>query len=538
MLPADVYARFCRQTGREVKFFCATDEHGTPAELAALAAGMEVSEYCRQQHELQARCYEAFNLSFDHFGRSSSLQNRELTQHLYSQLEKNGHIEEREIEQVYSLADGRFLPDRYVEGTCPHCGFDRARGDQCENCTRVLDPTDLLNPRSAISGSTELERRSTRHLYLKLGDFSDALRQWLSTRTEWSHLVRSIALKWLDEGLQDRGITRDLSWGIPVNRSGFEDKVFYVWFDAPIEYLAASKEFAALDPSFDWKAWWQGGDEVRYVQFMAKDNIPFHTISFPSTIIGSGEPWKLVDQLKGFHWLTYYGSKFSTSRSYGIFMDQALEEFPADYYRYWLMANAPEGSDASFTWPLFIRTINKDLADVLGNLMNRCLTFAATHFGEGFAEQVRFESQEEALAKELDILLANYTENLEQTNFRKAVADLRAIWVLGNNYLAAAAPWVLIKTDRQGAAAIIQTAVNLIGVISVISAPIIPDLSGKIREGIFHNTIPLDWPNTGARELLTRTLADWRPQKLPIFIPKIDEGQAAILEVKYGATEE
>ena len=255
MLPADVYARFQRARGRETLYICATDEHGTPTELAAAEAGLDPATFCAQAHAVQDRLGRAFGLSWDHFGRSSSPQNHRLTQAFAQQLWEAGFLEERVTQQVYSSADKRFLPDRYVIGTCPHCGYEAARGDQCENCTRVLDPADLLKPRSAVSGSTEIEIRPSKHLFLRQSQFSDRLRGWIEGKKgDWPLLVTSIALKWLDEGLQDRGITRDLDWGVPVNAAewgpnpdgatpdleGLAGKVFYVWFDAPIEYIAAT----------------------------------------------------------------------------------------------------------------------------------------------------------------------------------------------------------------------------------------------------------------------------------------------------------
>ena len=248
---------------------------------------------------------ERFGLSWDYFGRSSSPQNHDLTQHFARALWKNGHLEVRTTRQVYSAADGRFLPDRYVIGTCPHCGYDRARGDQCENCTRVLDPTDLINPRSALSGSADIEVKDSAHLFLKQSEFVERLREWIdSKKNVWPSLVTSIAYKWLDEGLQDRGITRDLNWGIPVPDDiadgRLKGKVFYVWFDAPIEYIAATWEWADANGKGDaWRSWWYDAKDVRYVEFMGKDNVPFHTVGFPVTILGSGEPWKLVDRAEG-----------------------------------------------------------------------------------------------------------------------------------------------------------------------------------------------------------------------------------------------
>ena len=296
MLPADVYARFQRLRGHEVTYICATDEHGTPAELAAQAMQMSVQEYCDEQYEIQRAAGEGFNLSFDWFGRSSRPDNHALTQQFAHDLEAEGLIEERVSKQVYSIDDGRFLPDRYVEGTCPHCDYEKARGDQCDNCGRLLDPTDLKNPYSAVSGGTNIEIRDTRHLFLLQSKLQDAIRTWIGEKGDnWPQLARSIALKWIDEGLRDRAITRDLSWGVPVTnpdgsvRDGFEEKVFYVWFDAPIEYIAATKEWAEATDN-DWEVLWRrdkGADDTEYVQFMGKDNVAFHTVSFPSTLLGS-----------------------------------------------------------------------------------------------------------------------------------------------------------------------------------------------------------------------------------------------------------
>jgi len=352
MLPADVYARFLRLRGRDVLYICATDEHGTPAELAALKAGLDVADYCRRQHQALAEQCERFALSFDHFGRSSSPQNHELTKHFAAELEAHGLLEERTTAQMFSVSENRFLPDRYVIGTCPNCGYEAARGDQCENCTTVLEPGELINPRSSVSGSTDLVMKDTKHLFFRQSRMSDRLRTWILSHEDWPVLVRSIALKWLDEGIKDRSITRDLKWGIPVDRPGFEGKVFYVWFDAPIEYIAATKEWADQSPaSRDWRSWWYDPKDVSYVQFMAKDNIPFHTVTFPATIMGSQQPWKLVDYIKGFNWLNYYGGKFSTSANRGVFMADALELLPSDYWRYQLMANAPEGEAHFFVVP-------------------------------------------------------------------------------------------------------------------------------------------------------------------------------------------
>ncbi|HMQ42113.1 MAG TPA: methionine--tRNA ligase, partial [Paracoccus sp. (in: a-proteobacteria)] len=389
-LPADLYARYLRGRGHEVMFICATDEHGTPAELAAAKTGEPVAEYCARMHAEQSKLAAGFGLSFDHYGRSSSAQNRWLTQHLAGKLDEAGLINEISEKQVYSIDDGRFLPDRYIEGTCPNCGYEKARGDQCENCTKQLDPTDLINPHSTISGSTNLEVRETKHLYLRQSAMKDQIAAWIDSKTDWPVLTTSIAKKWLfdGDGLQDRGITRDLDWGVPVQKGdqpwpGMEGKVFYVWFDAPIEYIGATAEWADANGG-DWERWWRtdkGAGDVTYTQFMGKDNVPFHTLGFPTTIMGSGEPWKLVDYIKSFNYLTYDGGQFSTSQGRGVFMDDALSLLPADYWRWWLLSHAPESGDSEFTWENFQQSVNKDLADVLGNFVSRITKFCRSKFG-------------------------------------------------------------------------------------------------------------------------------------------------------------
>ncbi|MEU2429064.1 methionine--tRNA ligase [Streptomyces sp. NPDC007861] len=492
MLPADVYSRYLRWRGHDVLFICATDEHGTPAELAAKEAGLPVAEFCAQAHEAQKAVYDGFELSFDHFGRSSSPQNAEITQHFARRLHANGFVEERAVRQVYSPADGRFLPDRYVEGTCPHCGYDKARGDQCENCTRVLDPTDLIAPRSAISGSTELEVRETAHLFLLQSRLQHEVEAWIDAVGDaWPHLSTAIARKWLTEGLQDRAITRDLDWGVPVPadtwpRLAAEGKVFYVWFDAPIEYIGATKEWAdaaARDGGTrDWKAWWyEADDTVHYTQFMAKDNVPFHTVMFPATELGVREPWKKVDVVKGFNWLTYYGGKFSTSQRRGVFTDAALKILPGDYWRYFLIANAPESDDSSFTWEHFAATVNKDLADTLGNFVNRVLSFSRKRFGDTVPAGGVPGPVEAELGEEIARLLAEYEEQMEALQFRKAAAALRALWSAGNAYLEDKSPWLEIRTDPDAAALTLRTAMNLIHLYGAVSEPVIPATAAAMR---------------------------------------------------------
>ena len=508
-LPADLFARYHRARGNEVLFLCATDEHGTPAELAAAKAGKPVAEYCANMHEVQAKIAQGFRLSFDHFGRSSSHQNKELTQHFAGRLAEQGLISEVDEQQVYSHTDGRFLPDRYIEGTCPNCSYDKARGDQCENCTKQLDPTDLINPRSAVSGSTDLEVRNTRHLYLRQSSLRDTLNDWISKKTDWPILTTSIAKKWLNdgEGLQDRGITRDLDWGVPVRKGdaawpGMEGKVFYVWFDAPIEYIACAREWVDAGKGTDWERWWRtdkGADDVSYYQFMGKDNVPFHTLSFPATILGSGEPWKLVDYIKSFNYLNYDGGQFSTSQGRGIFMDQALEILPPDYWRWWLLSHAPETSDSEFTWVNFQADVNKDLADVLGNFVSRVTKFCRSKFGETVPSGGSYGTREQALIADLQTRVQAYQTHMEALDVRKSAAELRAIWAVGNEYLQAAEPWAVFKTDPEAAAAIVRLSLNLIALYGQLSAPFIPDAADAMRDAMGQPN--LQWPESDVTAL-------------------------------------
>lgn len=524
MLPADVYARFQRLRGHDVLYICATDEHGTPAELAAQAASISVQDYCDEQHEIQRAAGDGFSLSYDWFGRSSSPENHKLTQQFAHILEQKGLIEERVSKQVYSVDDGRFLPDRYVEGTCPHCGYEKARGDQCDNCGRLLDPVDLKNPYSAVSGGTNIEIRETAHLFLLQSKMQDDIREWVEASSDWPQLAKSIALKWLDEGLRDRAITRDLKWGVPVAspdgtvRPGFEDKVFYVWFDAPIEYIAATEEWAKASGS-DWESWWRkdkGAEAVEYVQFMGKDNVAFHTVSFPVTIFGSGEPWKSVDKLKAFNWVTWYGGKFSTSNQRGIFMDKALELLPADYWRWYLMANAPEGSDAAFTWEGFQAAVNSDLANVLGNFVNRITKYTASKF-DGALPATGTPGEDEAwMAAELSKSITAITQHYETMEFRKAAAETRALWAAGNEYLTRAEPWVKYKNDVDAAAVGVRTGLNLVALFAIMAQPLIPTTAKTILDTL---GIPEDnrkWPSADDDSLL-----DALPHGLAITAPPV-----------------
>jgi methionyl-tRNA synthetase len=319
------------------------------------------------------------------------------------------------------------------------------------------------------------------------------LATWLKTKEPfWPDVAYTIAQKWWKEGLQERCITRDLKWGFTVNKPGFEDKVFYVWFDAPIGYIGITKQWADENPTErNWKDWWQNPANVRHVEFMGKDNVPYHSITFPATLLGTREDWTQVDFLKGFSYLTYEGGKFSKSENRGIFAEDAVKEFPADYWRYWLMSNAPEGSDSSFSWDLFAGAVNKDLNGVLGNFVSRVLKMTSSKLGEVVPEGGEYTQVEEELISTLQTRVNDYIKYMNEMEFRKALGELRAIWVEGNNYISVTEPWTVIKTDEQRAKVILRACINLIRIFAVLSAPIMPTVAKNMLDKIGQTLIGL-----------------------------------------------
>jgi Methionyl-tRNA synthetase len=407
----------------------------------------------------------------------------------------------------------------------------------------VLDPADLINPRSAVSGSTNIELRDSTHLFLKQSEMVGRLREWIDSKKDWPLLVTSIARKWLDEGLNDRSITRDLSWGIPVAyqgkvRPGFEGKVFYVWFDAPIEYIGATMEWADA-PENNWKRWWredEGAADVRYVQVMGKDNVPFHTVGFPVTLFGSQEPWKVVDYIKGLNWMNYYGGKFSTSGNRGLFMDQALELLPADYWRWYLLANAPESDDSNFTWEHFQVTVNHELADVFGNFVNRVAKFCTARFGGLVPDQGEYGALEAETISALEQRLVTLTRHIEALDFRKSANELRSIWVVGNEYLQKAEPWMRIKADPVAAGVSIRFALNLALTFAALAQPFIPDAAAKIAHAFLNSNKPFPWPSRLADNLTQ--LTPGAPIGVPdVLFAKIESAQITEWAERFGGAD-
>lgn len=484
LLPADVFARFMRLRGFDVLYVSGVDFHGSPAELGAKKQNMNVEDYCNKYAKQHKEIYDSFELSFDCFSSTHSEENKFFVYEAFDNLEKNGFIEIKTIKQIYSKSDSMFLADRFVGGTCPYCGYEKARGDQCENCTKLLDPSILINPYSEVSGSKDLEFKETKHIFLKMQNLQPELEKWLNKVSKnWDKQTAGIAKKWINEGLKERSITRDLKWGFPINRSGLDNKVFYVWFDAPYGYLAITKEKKPELFNNFWDS--KNSDNVIYYQFMGKDSVPFHSIFFPGVLIGSGDKYKKVDVIKGLSYLNYEGGKFSKSSGRGVFAKDALNELPADYWRYWLLANAPESDDTNFSFDKFTNDINKDLNDILGNFILRVIKFYDKKFGN-IILPVNTElkrsvySEYKYVIDKISNLILSFKEKMENLLFRKAMENIREMWVIGNEFIDKASPWLLIKTDPEKTKIILILAMNLINIYGKLIEPICPVFSKKI----------------------------------------------------------
>jgi len=473
--------------GRDVLYVCGTDEHGTPAIVGAAKEGMSVIDYNNKYYEKHVRAMHDFNLSFDLYGRTHTEKQEKLIHELFSRLDAQGLIEERETIQPFSVDDNMFLADRQLVGTCPKCGYENARGDQCDNCSATYEATELINPRSTISGSDKIEKRATKNLFFLASKMEGAWRDWLRQHApKWSKTASAIARGWENEGLRDTSITRDLSWGIPVNKPGYENKVFYVWFDAPWGYVSISQ--AANE---NWADWWHGGDDVHYAQFMGKDNVKFHAVFFPEQQLAMNNNWKTVDMLKAMNFLNFEGGKFSKSQKRGIFLDQAVSDAPSDCWRYALMASAPETDDTDFTIARFADIVNKDLNGMLGNFVSRVCKLTAKNFGNNVPKSGAKNTE---LESELNAKITELTEALDACEFRKSIVALRGMYAIANEYMTKCEPWALVKNgDMDGAAACLNECFQMIDLFARVSAPFIPMAAEKMQ-AIFAQAQDLSWP--------------------------------------------
>ena len=520
-LPSDVYARFCRARGRDVLYVCGTDEHGTTSEIAAAKENMSVEEYVDKYRAYHEQSVRDFNLSFDIYGRTHTEKQEKLIQDLFLRLESLGMISEKVSLQPYSVKEEKFLADRFVVGACPHCGYERAYGNECDKCFANLEPSELINPRSAVDPESPVEMRETKHLYFRTSAMQDKLREWIDSRVGWSKTALAIANKWLAEGLQDSPITRDLKWGVPVNKPGYENKVFYVWFDAPWGYISISQY--ANDK---WADWWRGGDDVHYAQFMGKDNVSFHSIFFPAQELAMDDNWKTVDVLKGMNFLNFEGAKVSKSTGNGIFLNDAIREFPADYWRYALIASAPETDDTDFTSERFADIVNKDLNGLLGNFVSRVCKLTEKNFGLTVPKSTGVDSELQAQVNEK---LSELTTALDACEFRASIAALRGLYAIANEYMTRNAPWALVKEgDLDAAGNVLNECFQLIDLFSRVSAPFIPDSAAKIQS-VFVSKSDLSWP-----ENYEHRIADGAEFIVPEnLFNRIDDERVKYLTEKY-----
>ncbi|MFA6072544.1 MAG: methionine--tRNA ligase [Candidatus Woesearchaeota archaeon] len=519
IISADVYARFLRMKGVDVISVLGTDEHGTTTESIAMKMNLTPKEATDHFFKIHKEVYEWFLCSFDCFGRTTSKENIEITQDIFLKLYKNGFIVEKEEEQMYDVEAQKFLSDRFIEGECPHCSFNDARGDQCDNCGKLLNPTELVNPRSKLTGSKPVIRK-TKHLYIKLNELQPKIEEFFSKRADkWSDNANMTTKAWLDEGLKERAITRDLKWGIPVPLEGYEDKVFYVWFDAPIGYIAITKEFRE-----DWKDFWHNPTNVRLVQFMGKDNTPFHSILFPASLIGANDNYTLVDTLNVNEYMNYDGDKFSKSRGIGVFGDDAMATgIGPDEWRYYLMINRPEKTDTNFTWGDLQEKINNELAGNLGNLVNRALTFIE-RFNEGQIGQIT-----EPLVYDEDV--EQIIESYSQIELKKALKQVMLLSKKANQYFQEQAPWQTIKTDKSKALNSLAVLANMIKDLSILIYPVMPGVAEKMQEQLGMEK------NFNLSELKV-PLHNHTIGKSAVIFKKLEDDEVVKLKSKYGGVQE
>jgi methionyl-tRNA synthetase len=486
-LPADIFARFQRAIGNDVLMVSGSDVHGTPITVRADDEGVEPQIIVDRYHNEFVRQWDELGFDWDLFTTTGTENHHAVTQDVFLKLYEHGHIDKRASNQFYDPEAGRFLPDRYVEGTCPHCGYTEARGDQCENCSRTLDPIDLRNPRSRLTGATPVER-STEHFYLRLSDFAEQLNSWLLSRTDWRKHVLNFSLGWIEEGLHDRAITRDIEWGVDIPVEGLgPGKKIYVWFDAVIGYLSASKEWSQINGRPDaWKEWWEDEDAEHYY-FIGKDNIPFHTIIWPSILLGYGG-LNLPTDVPANQFVTFKGGKASASRGVGLTIGAALERYEPDALRYALASNFPETSDVDITEEELVRRINDELVATWGNLVNRVVAMTHRYFDGVVPQPGETDLADTALLEAIDGALEAAGDHLRGVRLRAGLATLLGGAQATNQYLSDRQPWKTAKTDLVRTGTTLYTALQAISGLAAGFAPYLPATSAAVLETIGGDT--------------------------------------------------
>ena len=477
-LPADIYVRFLRQMGEDVRFICGSDEHGMAITMRARKEGVEPRAIVDRYHNMMKGSFEEFGISFDIYSRTSSEDHHETAQDFFLKLHEQGVFQEKETDQYYDPEARQFLADRYIMGTCPACGHTEAYGDQCENCGRSLSPTELKDPRSTLSGSAPVLKKTT-NWFLPLDEMADGIRSFLDQHKDWKPNVHGQCMSWLDagDGLQPRSMTRDLDWGIRVPVKGGEDKVLYVWFDAPIGYISASKE---LMPD-QWRSYWQDPDS-RLVHFIGKDNIVFHCIVFPAMLMAHGS-YNLPEAVPANEFLNLEGQKISTSRNWAVWLHEYLEDFPGkqDVLRYVLCATAPETKDNDFTWKDFQQRNNSELVAILGNFLNRVFVLTDKYYGGQLPDLDGSSDSEQAAWAEFTAHADRMEASIGAYRFREALGEFMGLARIGNKYLAEQEPWKKIKTDPERAAVILALAARMAAFIGQAAEAFLPFTAARIR---------------------------------------------------------
>lgn len=485
-LPADIFVRYLRMNGNEVVFICGTDEHGVPITIRAENEGLTPKDVVERYHNIIGKSFRDMGICFDNFSGTSRHIHHETSQEFFTTLLNNGALTIKEETGFYSEKMNMFLPDRYIEGECPICKFHSARGDQCEKCGSMLTPVQLINPVSKIDGQTPI-LKNTKHYYMKLGDFQAKLENFIDSKKTWKPNVINYCKNWFKEGLNDRAITRDLSWGIkvPVDEKGFESKVIYVWFEAPIGYISSTKEWAQkIGEPERWKRYWHG-KETKIVHFIGKDNIVFHALMFPATLMAAGEQWNLVHDIPANEFLNIENEKISTSRDWAVWVDEYLEELPPDPLRYYLAYIAPENSDSDFTWEGFVKHNNSDLADVIGNYVNRVVTFVHKNFDGKIPEKgILLTEDIEIIEKIKDFCNNSFLPSLSQYKCRKYATDFIETFKSLNKYFNDLQPWHLIKSDTDRCATVLWTCIKVLRDMTVMMYPLMPFSAEKIWKTI------------------------------------------------------
>ncbi|KAJ3130207.1 putative methionine--tRNA ligase, cytoplasmic protein rar1 [Physocladia obscura] len=480
VLSADVYARYCRLRGYNTLYVCGTDEYGTATETKAIQEGLSCQEICDKYHRLHKETYDWFDIDFDIFGRTSTDEQTKITQDIFKKLDERGKTEHETVTQLYCEVHNSFLADRFVNGICPNCAYDDAGGDQCDKCGKLLNATELIEPRCKLDGAKPVKRDS-RHIFLNLTDAQEVLEEWVnksSAEGKWSANSTQITKAWLKEGLKPRCITRDLKWGVKVPKEEFKDKVFYVWFDAPIGYISITAAYTE-----EWQKWWKNPDNVKLYQFMGKDNVPFHTVLFPSSLIGTGEKYTLLHHVSTTEYLQYENTKFSKSRGVGVFGNNVSDsQIPVDVWRYFLLLNRPETADSQFAWTPFILANNSELLANLGNFVNRVMKFATAKYNGVVPEYKVDGDVEKKFIADVNEILANYIENLETCNsIRAGLRCFMNISSLGNGYLQDnKIDNTLFTNSRSRCDIVVATALNLAYLLSALVYPYLPRTSANI----------------------------------------------------------